>query len=484
MYMKKILVSLLCMLIVFVTLYSCANDDVDNQAGSDNLDNKNTVKETEDPIKAAMEKMPVINYNGREFNFFIPDCVPTHRDVITEAFTGEVLNDAKYSRFLTVENKYNIKIKQNYFGEPWETYNNINKNVMADDTPFDLVYLVDNNAQVLAAGLVLDLYKLEYPNFDNPWWNKSYIDELAVKNVLLMCPSSINLLFSSAICFNKQMIEDFNMETPYALVKSNDWIIDKLFEMALTVTSDLNGDGVMDINDRYGFSSQNSWFLSGVLHAGGYRVLVKNENGLPELNKDYGHLVKLIEKSMKLFTQDNVAFMYGNMINDKHPIPMNSGRVFALYCHLSEVALLRDSDVDYGIVPYPKLDKDQKNYTGILWGPFYGISINAPDPEMSGLIFEALCAESYYSVQPVFREQHLSAKFARDDEAIEMLEIIHNNILFEMARYYYTLSPYTGIVAQMYQSKSTDVMSYIAKNEDKMQSALDDIIASYDAYVK
>jgi hypothetical protein len=133
-------------------------------------------------------------------------------------------------------------------------------------------------------------------------------------------------------------------------------------------------------------------------------------------------------------------------------------------------------------VPLPKLDKAQENYTGISWDGFYGVPINSPDTEMSGLIFEALTAESYYSILPVFKENLLRVKFARDEESIKMLDLIYDNIIYDMGPNYNTLDAYTNILADMYTKKSTDVISYMEKNEPRLEKELEKIIAVYDEY--
>ena len=109
--------------------------------------------------------------------------------------------------------------------------------------------------------------------------------------------------------------------------------------------------------------------------------------------------------------------------------------------------------------------------------------INSPDTEMSGLIFEALAAESYYSILPVFKEQQLSAKFMRDEESVKMLDLIYDNVIYDMGPNYGTLDPYTNIIAEMYAKKKTDVISYMEKNEPKLEHELGKIIANYDEYI-
>ena len=362
--------------------------------------------------------------------------------------------------------------------------NYLRKSAATDDARYDLTYIHANSiVQTVSAGLLQDFNKLPYPDFSNPWWNKNLTASMTVKNVLLLCPSAIDLPYSSAVCFNKQMVQDYDMESPYELVRKGDWTMDKFAEICASVSKDINGDGKFDKDDQYGFTSQNSWMLKSYLYAGNHTVLIKDENDVPQLNKDYARLSSIAEKMVNLFIRKDVSFMFDSNNETDFPVSMGSGRIFAIGLHLSEVAYLRSSDVDYGIVPLPKLDKAQENHPGITWGGFYSVPVNAPDPEFSSLIFEALAAESYYSILPLFKEQQLSIKFTRDEESIEMLDLIYDNIIYDMGPNYYSLSAYTDILAEMYQSKQANVMSYMEKNEQRLQSELDKIVQAYDIYL-
>ena len=43
--------------------------------------------------------------------------------------------------------------------------------------------------------------------------------------------------------FNKKLIEEYDLDDPYALVKSGEWTLDRLFSMSSEMLLDLNGDG-------------------------------------------------------------------------------------------------------------------------------------------------------------------------------------------------------------------------------------------------
>ena len=54
--------------------------------------------------------------------------------------------------------------------------------------------------------------------------------------------------------FNKKIVSDLSLESPYDLVKSGEWTIDKFASMSRGISADLDGDGELDENDRYGFA--------------------------------------------------------------------------------------------------------------------------------------------------------------------------------------------------------------------------------------
>ena len=484
--MKKTKIVLLILFItaIFLMVLSACQKD------GNNSDQDNPVKVTPQngevpPSDDPRAVVPIIDYDGKEFNFFVCDQAFIHRDIISEELTGDPLRDAMYNRFKTIEDKYNIQINFVCKGTAPETHQYLSRSIAADDATYDLTYVhLTSFGPVVSQGLVMDWNSLPYPDFNNLWWNKSFVDAMSVKNVLLFAPSYIEFPYSTAIAFNKQMVKDYNLESPYQLVRDGKWTMDKFFEIATNFSRDLNGDGIWTVDDQYGFTTNNNYVLRSYLYAGGYPILTKDENDIPQLNKDYPRLSMIVDKTMKLFTQSNVSYMYPDNVNGDFPITMSSGRIFAIGLHLAELSMLRGSEVDYGIVPLPKLNEAQENYTGIQWGGFFSVPINAPDPEMSSLIFEALTAESHYSALPVFMENQLSIKFARDEESIEMLEMIYSNILYDMGANYPTLGQYSDILRWLFESKTTNVMSHMEKYEQQLENALEEIIASYDAYLK
>ena len=92
--------------------------------------------------------------------------------------------------------------------------------------------------------------------------------------------------------------------------------------------------------------------------------------------------------------------------------------------------------ISYGILPAPKYEESQEGYrhtTTVFNGTTMMIPVSAADPEKVGFIQEAICYESYYSFLPAFYQNFLETKYARNQESIEMLQIIHNSIYYDMS---------------------------------------------------
>ena len=66
----------------------------------------------------------------------------------------------------------------------------------------------------------------------------------------------------------------------------------------------------------------------------------------------------------------------------------------------------------------------------------YGIPLDAKDPDMSSAVLESLAAEGYYNVSPALFEVVMKVKYAQDDQASAMYDIIKAGMCFEFGRVY------------------------------------------------
>ena len=146
------------------------------------------------------------------------------------------------------------------------------------------------------------------------------------------------------------------------------------------------------------------------------------------------------------------------------------------------VPKLRDMDADFGILPYPKLDEAQAQYSSTSRDNFdlFVVPIDVKDTEFTGIITEALCAESYRSVVPKYYDVVLKSKTSRDEESAEMIDIIRDNLTFDIG--YLCSSSLSGIghiFVGLIRSNSNDLVSKFAAVEKPAGKLLEKMLVSY-----
>ena len=123
-----------------------------------------------------------------------------------------------------VEQKYNIIIE--FIQEP-NPYKNISRMIDSGDANFDLI--LDRRAylsNLAQSGCLMDFNNIDYIDFSKPWWDANCARDYEVAGKLFFMANDIsvsNLAGTRFIYFNKALIENYQLENPYDLVKANKW---------------------------------------------------------------------------------------------------------------------------------------------------------------------------------------------------------------------------------------------------------------------
>jgi hypothetical protein len=110
-----------------------------------------------------------------------------------------------------------------------------------------------------------------------------------------------------------------------------------------------------------------------------------------------------------------------------------------MYGMLKSSASLRDMESNYGVLPVPKYSEDQNRYYTLVWQHYdsiIGVPKSCGDTEMVSAIVEALSAESFYTVYPMFYETVLLGSSARDAASKEMLRTIFSTRTYDIGMIY------------------------------------------------
>jgi hypothetical protein len=488
-------IALLLLALVFGVV-SCGPSEEKTQANEKTTDETAANDETisNDPRLSVKDNLPEdLDFGGSEFNIFYPlwSMYPSYYFVESEI--GEAMSDAVYKRQKTVEERLNISI--NYISKG----NGSEANIVGDELKKTVLAGADEYQLMLShciagipdmVGFVHDWNKIAYADFAQPWWNQQMNAQLSVQNVLLLAVSDLIIFDPNAIYFNKGIIKDYALEDPYDIVKSGKWTWSKLHEMGRQVSKDLNGDGKWDKEDQYGFVTTVGWIMQSALQGCGMTTVTKTADGGLELNlfdERFGRMIDvmhdLIYDNATTFIEDwdpNTVDVPGRKFQPD--VNMNTNRVLFVADALSVGKHYRTYDVDFGILPFPKLDDAQEKYWSLSWNGFQIVPVTA-NPDVTGAVCEALAVESYKHVVPAYYDIILTSKVARDEESKEMIDIIYEGACYDFGLNYGNFNALSFSVTNLLGAKKADYVSFVEKNEkvfmNHLQKVCDMIADTY-----
>jgi hypothetical protein len=416
-----------------------------------------------------------LDFNQAEYRVLIRDEEDYKENEFVDAPGSEVISDALYSRQQQVEDRLNIKIipvkKPGDWGHRDEFISAVRDSVFAGTDDFDMIAGYAYYITPLALdGNFVNLAAFPYIDYENPWWPESIKNELIIDNKLYFITGDYSLsLTKRAQClfFNKTIAEDYALPNLYQLVLNNEWTLDKFAEISKSVSSDLNGDGIYDTADLYGFIHLKVDVYHQVLQLplaevddnGDLSIAIYNEKFLNAYSKLYEilHAQSTLATNLRNSTDD-----YGLTLFKNNYSLMRGGRM-----DISQS--LKDMESDYGILPFPKYDQSQdKYYTtsaddySLLCVP---VTVNSDKYAMIGAATEAIAAEGYRTVTPAYFDIALKNKYSRDDESSQMLDIIAEGNSFQPALIY---SGSLGNIAHLITGLEKDIVDISSDYQTKL----------------
>ena len=154
------------------------------------------------------------------------------------------------------------------------------------------------------------------------------------------------------------------------------------------------------------------------------------------------------------------------------PVPMSSGRVLFHTDPLSVSMRIRATELDFGILPYPKRE-GMDEYLSLSWNGFMVVPTTA-DLDKVGIVSEALAAQSYRHVIPAYYDILLTHQLIRDEESREMLDIIFSGATYCFGMNFGNRTTLSMPVSHILDSRAAnDAASFIERNSARMEIQLE-----------
>ena len=480
-------IKLFLLFVLFPILFAACNNNSEkkseNSGGNGNGDDVSLINGTDADLQITFDSLPEVDFEGADFvigNIEGWVWIDVTLDVEAEE-TGEVLNEAIYNRNRAVEEKYNINIQ--IVPIEGESMGSRARTLMqAGDCNLDIMQTPTRvAAPITVDNLVADANKLNSIDFAHPWWDDFAHASTSIigKNFFLYGDFTIaDKEYATAIFFNKEMQAIYALPNYYDIVRAGDWTIDIMLESMRAATSDLDGDGKWTKDDQYGLVT-NIHSQAMLFYGAGETIVRKDNNDMPYWAVTDESYLNAFFKMAEFMNTDNTtaeAFKLGSHQDDMFAEGKALFDSSLLAAMRAPQGAQRGMEYDFGILPPPKLSTQQERYYSFYDGSTPCIVILNHEQERvnrSAVILEALNAKSSEDVKRRYMELALPAKYFRDEESFEMLEIILQNRIFDMSAIYCWGNFESGLRDLLGNNKIDQVSSFIEKNLDRSVAVME-----------
>lgn len=498
-FMKTLCFAVILSIILSFSLLSCSdsnNTEGDSSgsntsvAGSDLTgDNSSSVTEVPEFVPAVEDyegyKFRMLGYESYQGSWRAAEV----SEIYAAEESGEPINDAVYRRNRIVEDLYNMEIVlvPLSYGDRGSHSNIALRSILAGDDAYDAALTIGTSLPPILGNNdnTIDLFEIPGLDLSSSWWDQNSVNDLSIAKELHVVTGDITLYsaFASGTFYaNKPLITDYNLQDPYELVRENKWTWDAVYSMAIAVTTDVNGDGVMDITvDQYGIGVEN--MCAGITVRGsGERITRKDADDIPYLSVNTERTIQAMEKVFDVVFNKDISIngselvgydsMYFNFFLPK----FQENRILFLYHALFNSLNMRDMESDFCILPPPMLDESQSRYYSCInetWGTYMWIPATNADHARTGNILQALGYYSQQFVTPAFWDVTVTNKVIRDEDSSEMLDIILKSRTYDMGTIYNWNDLENKFFRSGIRSRTNTFVSDYEKHESSVKTTME-----------
>lgn len=474
-------------------LTACANDeanDIQTTTAPITTSTDNNTNETDLPYD-----YPDADYGGATLNILnITNLWDMLVDIDRTELNGEILNDTVYNRNRNIEQMFNFTLNEiTIESDTALVTTEARKTLMAGDHAYDIMYLtLPDVPALMLEGYFYNLKAIPELNLEQPWWDQQVVDAATINDTLFFATSPMHLMALDGtwcLFFNEDMIHNYNMTSPYEHVRNGTWTIDRIGEYCNSIAN-LNGDENYGWNPSgnsiYGISAHINMVQKFIRGAGENFVEVGND-GYPEFRIENERFYTLISKLSNIF-KDGSGLTIKASTDDFNVEEGGYVHIFTverslfLTGEIKAAQLMRDVDFTFGILPFPKYDENQTQYyNSTVFQMFvFLLPVTNPDTSFAATIADVMSYESYVNTLPIYFDVVVSQKGLRNDDSIEMLNIIRDTRGIDIGDVFgWTSSLATDIANKVFNGDDT-AASNIAAQKSNIQTSIQKMIDKFD----
>ncbi len=469
---------------------SSATDVSSTPTASEETEAETSIEDLSPAEQRALipDNLPDMTFDGRSYIVGVENW--KEYEIRSEELTGEATNDAVYDRNLRIEDRFDVKIESLLLPDV-TAHDNVKTVVTSGTYAYDIVGFVNFKAFVpITAGALYNWCDMPYVDLNQPWHNKLANDPATMNGKLYAINSDLSistLQYTYGMFFNYDIWANYNMtgQDFYDMVFDGSWTSDKMLSLTTGIWEDTNGDGAHDRNDIHGYSVYLGLNTTDVwLAAFDLDVATINSDGTFEITFFNEKTVTALEKAIAL-SYDEIGSFRNTVGWRDVPAAFAEGKVAMSQLYFGETTeSLGEMEATFGILPLPKFDENQEGYYTNAWDQFsvfaVPLTLAEADKDVTGIIYEALCAESYKTVFPAYYDQALKSRYSAEPATAEIIDLIMAGRKLEFTfQFGESLSSLPYMFRQMLGSKSTDIASKFKKQQKALNKVMGKMIENY-----
>ena len=420
---------------------------------------------------------------GKEYNFGGDSLSISCRndyvyEIYAEAGSTESIDPMVYARNKRIEDRFNVKVKPvitvcKGIDDQLTHYEEVANAIKTNNVKFDLVSMwAYQSGKIILSGGYLDWRMNDGKgNFMVPfagesivngaeWWPTSMNNPSSVLGcqyvaISDMCLTSYESAYAVVYNYDKVTNEGIPSRLGYVdmydIVNKGDWTLTMMNDIVKDMHQESTTGGVegKDVTDTFGLLISQATSIDAFIHSLGYNVLNNNGVDMPQLWNVDGNMVTTIEH-LRAMCNSKGAWIGNGMTVTEYDQFFTEGHAYFASMKLERLrtSVLHAMEDDYGILPYPKLDKGQKEYITGSDDHYNVLSIPLDmigRTEIIGVVIEALSAETGNtandekgrSLEGVFINEMIKVNSTRFVQDEDMVDKILNGRVYDLVTYHH-----------------------------------------------
>ncbi|MCL2816305.1 MAG: extracellular solute-binding protein [Oscillospiraceae bacterium] len=388
-----------------------------------------------DSFKKSIKRLA--DFSPKDFSGMYFYIMTTDAKLFKPNFSGEMLSDARRYRTGLADAECNTVIAS--IERPKESIvQEIKLAVQTDEFISDILCVpFDIQSELVRNGYLMNLKKIPFLNPGAEYYNASATEALTVNGNIYGLVSDLTFDPSNiyAVFYNKTLVKEYELSNPVQMYKDGKWNYDGMFNISKELSSaiaDLNHD----LRWSVGLDKENPDIINGLFMTSGGKYFTKRDYGYPVLSFNGEKTLKIIDAVSKIFYppadfKTENYLVSGDWNQNK---AFSNGNVLFSVLKLDVIPEMANSEVDWGILPFPALDENgyangaPYSFTD---GNALGISVlkNTRNTEACGIVASALSQISHQELKNIYVKEQMTYNL-RDVDSVIILGDILRNISF------------------------------------------------------